>query len=329
MTSDAALTGGSGLVGGHLLRSLVGSGLSVTAIVRSTAAAEKVSADGATPVVVDLFDGSGLQEALWGIPVVYHVAGVNETCPSDPAEMDHVNIEGTRSIIAASATSGVGRIVYTSSAAAIGEAEGMIGTESTKHDGTYLSPYARSKHLAEVVAFTEASTHGVDLVAVNPSSVQGPGRSGGSARILLYALRAKRPVLVDTKVSLIDIEDCTQGHRAAATKGRSGERYLLSGATVSVSDAIAMAQEIAATTITPRWLSAGVARAVGRPAAGVVNLVRPSADVCPALIDTLLHGHRFDGSRAERDLGIIYTPIEDTLRRTIEWFVEQGLVPSP
>lgn len=326
MTSDAALTGGSGLVGGHLLRSLVASGLSVTAIVRSAASAAKVAADGGTPVIVDLFDASGLQEALWGIPILYHVAGVNETCPSDPSAMDHVNIEGTRSIVAACAASGVGRVVYTSSAAAIGEGEGMIGAEATRHQGTYLSPYARSKHMAELAAFAEASAHGVDLVAVNPSSVQGPGRSGGSARILLYALRAKRPVLVETKVSLIDIEDCTRGHRAAAAKGRAGERYLLSGATLSVSDAIAMAERITGTTISPRWLSPGTARVVGRSAARLVNLVKPSADVCPALVDTLLHGHRFDGSRAERDLGISYTPIEDTFRRTIGWFVEQGLV---
>lgn len=328
MTSDVALTGGSGLVGGHLLRTLVADGLSVTAIVRSAAAAAKVDAEGGTPVVVDLFDASGLKQALWGIPILYHVAGVNETCPSDPSAMDRVNIEGTRSIIAASATSGVGRVVYTSSAATIGEAEGMIGTEATRHQGTYLSPYARSKHVAEGVALAEASAHGVDLVVVNPSSVQGPGRSGGSARILLYALRAKRPLLVDTKVSLIDIEDCTRGHRAAAAKGRAGERYLLSGATLSVSDAIALAERITTTSINPRWLSAGMARVIGRPVASLVNLMKPSADVCPALIDTLLHGHRFDGSRAERELGISYTPIEDTFQRTIEWFVDHGLVAS-
>nr|MDJ0955186.1 NAD-dependent epimerase/dehydratase family protein [Acidimicrobiia bacterium] len=240
-TADVAITGGSGLVGGHLLSTLVKGGRAVRAIVRSDAAARRVEELGAEAIVADLFDHDSFRDAVWGVPVLYHVAGVNETCPSDARWMDHVNIDGTRAVVAAAADAGVGRVVYTSSAAAIGEANGMVGTEATRHSGTYLSRYARSKHRAEIAAFEAAGEHGVDLVAVSPSSVQGPGRSGGSAKILLYALRAKRPLLVDVKVSLVDIEDCTAGHLAAAEQGRSGERYLLSGSTTSVPDLVAMA----------------------------------------------------------------------------------------
>jgi dihydroflavonol-4-reductase len=48
--------------------------------------------------------------------------------------------------------------------------------------------------------------------------------------------------------------------------------------------------------------------------------------LCRARIRTFLHGHRYDGSLAERELGLVYTPVEETFRRTIEWAVEQGLV---
>ncbi|HSJ71361.1 MAG TPA: NAD-dependent epimerase/dehydratase family protein [Acidimicrobiia bacterium] len=329
MTRDVAVTGGSGLVGGHLVSRLVAEGRSVRALVRSESSASVVSALGADPYPVDLFDDSGLRRALWGVPLLFHVAGVNDPCPRDVAAMDHVNIEGTRSVVRAAAEAGVRRIVYTSSAVAIGEREGIVGTESIVHSGEYHSPYARSKHLAELVAFETAADLGIDLVGVNPSSVQGPGRSGGSARILLYALRSRRPWVMDTHVSIVDIEDCTDGHLAAVELGRPLERYLLSGATVSVREALELAQAVANVELRPRWLSAGLVRALGRPASRIIGAIRPGSGVCPALIDTLLHGHRFDASRSRRELGIEYTPLAETFARTIEWFRAEGLIESP
>jgi dihydroflavonol-4-reductase len=315
-------------VGGHLLTALVAAGTRVRALVRSETSAARVATAGATPHLVDLFDADGLRDALWGVDVLYHVAGVNETCPSNPARMDRVNVDGTRSVVAAAADAGVGRVVYTSSAAAIGEAEGMIGTERTVHSGVHLSAYARSKHRAELAAFAEAEAVGVDLVAVNPSSVQGPGRSGGSTRLLLHVLRSKRPLLVDTRLSIVDIEDCTAGHLAAAARGRGGERYLLSGATLSVTEAIRIIESTTGRAIHPRWVGEGTARTIGRPLARLAHAVRPRSGICPELIDTLLHGHRFDGSRAERELGIVYTPIDVTFARTIEWFEAEGLLSA-
>lgn len=276
--------------------------------------------------MVDLFDEDGLRDVLWGVPVVFHVAGVNETCPRDQAAMDRVNIDGTRAVVEAAADAGVGRVVVTSSAAAIGEAAGMVGAEHTVHTGAYVSPYARSKHLGELAAFDVAADRGIDLVAVNPSSVQGPGRSGGSARLLLYALRTRRPWLFDATVSLVDIRDCTDGHIAAAEHGRPGARYLLSGPAVKVSDAVAIATSAAGVHIEPRWLSEGVVRSLGRPAARLASWVRPGAGVCPALIDALLHGHRFDASRSERDLGVRYRPLSETLEETVSWFRSEGLI---
>ncbi|MCL1598377.1 MAG: NAD-dependent epimerase/dehydratase family protein [Actinomycetia bacterium] len=326
--SSAFLTGGSGLVGGHLLARLTASGTSVSALVRSQSAQRKVTEYGAEPVRGDLFDVDGLARAMRGASVVFHVAGVNDTCPRDVAAMDRVNIEGTRSVIAAAASAGVERVVYTSSAAAIGEHRGTIGTEVTVHCGEYPSPYARSKHLAEIAAFDEAAGQGIDLVALNPSSVQGPGRSSGSAEILLRVLNAKRPILIDTNLSIVDIEDCTTGHIRAAAHGVAGERYLLSGASVSVADAVAVASSIVGREVTPRWASERVVRVLGIPAARALSRVRPSSGICPALVRTLLHGHTFDGAKAERDLGLVYHPIEDTFRRTIDWFLAEGLLEA-
>ena len=324
--SDALLTGGSGLIGGHLLERLVASGWNVDALVRSSRAAEKVTALGGVAVTCDLLDAEGLARLMRGTTTVFHVAGVNDTCPADPGAMDRVNIEGSRSVIAAAGTAGVGRVVYTSSAAAIGEPTGVVATEDTPHSGTFLSPYARSKYLAEVAAFDEAERHDVALVAVNPSSVQGPGRATGSAGILIRILNAKRPLLVDTDLSIVDIEDCTEGHIAAATHGETGKRYLLSAQPITVADAVSTTAEHVSLSIRPRWIPARIVRSVGMPLSWIAGKANPAAGICPALVRTLLHGHRFDASRAMDELGVTFRPATETLRRTATWLVDQGYV---
>ena len=57
-------------------------------------------------------------------------------------------------------------------------------------------------------------------------------------------------------------------------------------------------------------------------AAGTV--ARRDAPLCREAVRTLLHGHRYDGSRAERELGLAYTPMELTVRRTLGWYAERG-----
>lgn len=326
MQAEAFVTGGSGLVGGQLLKALASSGVSTRALARSDAASAVVGSCGAEPVRGDLLDADALKEGMWGVEVVYHLAGVNETCSRDPGLMERTNIEGTRSVIGAAAVAGVRRVVYTSSAAAIGEREGTIGTEQTVHSGEYMSAYARSKHLAEQTAFEEADRLGVDLVAVNPSSVQGPGRSSGSAKFLLRVLNGRRPLLVDTTLSIVDMADCITGHITAATYGKSGERYILSGATISVAEAVDLLSVAVGREINPLWVSMDLTRAVGMTVARLAAIIRPSLGVCPELITTLLHGHRFDGSKAARDLHFTYTEVSDTILRTVGWFEEEGLL---
>jgi dihydroflavonol-4-reductase len=223
----------------------------------------------------------------------------------------------------------VRRVVLTSSAASLGEPHGTVGDEGTRHRGTYLSVYERSKHEGELAAFAAARRAGVELVSINPSSVQGPGRSGGTGRILIAYLNGRLRAFLDTHISIVDVADCVEGHLLGAERGKPGERYVLNGATITAAEALEIVTELAGVRHRVRILPAPVARA----AAGLVEVafrVRgKSPPVCREMVRTLLHGHRYDGSRAERELGLRYTPPKETFRRTIEWAVREGLVKRP
>ena len=326
MSERILVTGGSGFVGGAIVRQLVSDGRDVAALARTSQAASTVGAFGAAPVRGDVRDRRSLAEAMRGADVVFHAAGINAMCLADAAPMFRANVEGSRNLVAAAAEAGVGRVVYTSSAATLGERTGETGSETTTPRGWFLSSYERSKTEAERYVLADAEALGIDLVCVNPASVQGPGRAGGSARILLDYLNGKLPVAVDTRVSLVDIDDCTQGHLLALKRGVPGARYVLCGATLTVREAVALLEDVTGVHRRVRMLP-GIAARVAGAAVGAFGRIRGhQAAICPEAVRTLLHGHAYDGSRAARELGLRYTPVEDTFRRTIAWFAAQGLL---
>ncbi len=329
MAGRTLVTGGSGFVGGALLERLVAEGREVRALARTQDAAGAVEARGAVPARGDVLDLESLVEAMRGCDVVFHAAGVNRMCARDPRPMYRVNVEGSGNVVRAAVATGVRRVVYTSSASTIGEARGTVGHEGSPHRGWYLSHYERSKHLAERRVLAWARELGLDVVSVNPSSVQGPGRVGGSARLLLDLVNGRLPVVVDTRVSIVDARDCTRGHLLAEANGATGERYLLNGVTIPVREAIELLRRLTGAPVRARFVPRWVASAGGELAEAGRRISRRDLPLCREAVRTLLHGHRYDGSRAERELGLRYTPIETTVRDTLAWYAERGMAPAP
>jgi dihydroflavonol-4-reductase len=324
----AFVTGGSGFVGGAVIRALVAEGEAVRALARSAGATAAVEALGAEPVAGDLTDRAALADAMDGCDVVYHVAGVNRMCPRDPAELNATNIGGAVTAVQAAADARIARLVLTSSSAAIGEPAGTVGTEDSVHRGRFLSPYERSKYLGEREARAAGRERGLEVVTVNPSSVQGPGRTTGSAKLLLYAARARTAVLLDTTFSIVDIDDCAAGHLLAARNGLADHRYLLSGGSLTMGAAATLLRRLTGRPRRVVWVPRSLLQAAA-PLAGVIARAREDPPVCPATIRALLHGHRYDGSRATRELGLVYRTLEDTLERVLAWYRARGMVPNP
>jgi dihydroflavonol-4-reductase len=327
-TGSVLVTGGTGFLGRAIIERLLNEGDEVKALARSDASTGELGALGAEPVPGDVLDLEGLAAAMRGCDVAYHAAGANAFCARDPSPMFEVNVRGSQNVIRAAARAGVRRVVYTSSAATLGEASGTIGSEESPHRGWFLSDYERSKFEAEQAVFATARETGVEVVSVNPASVQGPGRASGSARLLLDYLNGRLKAVVDSQLSLVDIADCTEGHLLAGSRGTPGERYVLSGATLSVREGLALVASLVGVDRPLRALPPSLAMAVATAAEALGWVRRRSPRICRELARTLIHGHAYDGSKATRTLGLRYTPIEETLRRTVDWWVEQQLVPG-
>ena len=111
-------------------------------------------------------------------------------------------------------------------------------------------------------------------------------------------------MFINTNVSLVDIADCVEGHLLAAERGAAGERYLLSGIRLTVAEALALAGDVAGVERHPRFVPRAAATTAGTIVEWLFRLRRRKPPVCREMVRTLLHGHLYDGSRAERELGV-------------------------
>ena len=194
--SRVFVTGGSGVIGSALVERLVQRGDEVVALARSDEAAAKLAERGAQVARGDTVDVDALARGMDGADLAFHVAGVNQLCVDDPEPMRRVNVDGAVAAVRAAAKVGLPRLVHTSSAATLGEAPGTVGREDTPHRGWYLSTYERTKTEGERAVLAASRETGQDVVLVNPSSVQGPGRAGGTGRFLLAFLDGRLKVFV-------------------------------------------------------------------------------------------------------------------------------------
>ncbi|MDQ3783959.1 MAG: NAD-dependent epimerase/dehydratase family protein [Actinomycetota bacterium] len=326
MTNRVFMTGASGFLGRAICTRLVEQGRDVVALARSDGAATVVAGMGARVHRGDILNEDSLAGAMEGCDVVYHVAGVNAFCLADPSPLYRGNVLGSQNVVAAAHKAGVTRIVYTSSAATIGEIKGSVGSETSAHRGFWLSQYERSKFEAEAAMFLAAGRAGIDVVSVNPASVQGPGRTSGTARLLIDYANGQLKVAIDTTMSIVDVVDCAQGHILAESRGAPGARYVLSGATLKVSEAIALMAEITGIHNSPVMLPSIAARGAARGTELWGRLRRRDPSYCREMINTLLHGHAYDASLSRRELGLVYTPVETSVARTVAWYRNEGLI---
>lgn len=219
------VTGATGYLGSAVVTDLVAAGYDVRATVRDPARASVLPA-GVQTVTADLDDADSLVKAMAGCDGVFHLAAA---VGHSPDEARRVNVEGTARVLAAARASAVRRVVYTSSSAAIIEADGLV-SERAPNTTALLDAYSTTKAQAEGRVFA-AVADGLDAVIVNSVNVYGPSPRGPQSYNGLFAAAARGevPQIVDAPVGWVLAADVAEGHRLAFERGEAGRRYLLCG----------------------------------------------------------------------------------------------------
>src|SRR6478609_3136459 len=171
------VTGGTGFIGGHVVRKLRQRGDEVICLVRSPESAGELTAEGCELAVGDLSDSAAIAAGMEGADAVIHGAAVYKVgIPKGerPAMYD-ANVAGTERVLRAALEAKVPKVVYISTVAAFGDTDGEVVDESYEHSGEYTSYYDETKHLAHLAARRLIEDEGLPSVIVQPGGVYGPG----------------------------------------------------------------------------------------------------------------------------------------------------------
>lgn len=324
------MSGAAGHLGGNLVRLLLAEGHDVRALVRTDIRA----VDGLAVEVVkaDVLDVVSLGRAFAGVDVVFHLAARISVTGEQGGRVSAVNVLGTRNVVQACLAEGVGRLVHMSSIHAFCQLpkEGALDESRGPSDPGRAPAYDRSKARGEREVLAGVR-QGLDAVILNPTAVLGPFdfKPSRMGRVLLALGRGAMPALVDGAFDWVDVRDVCRAALTAASRGRRGERYLLSGSYTSVA---ALAEEVARATgvSAPRvTVSQWLVRPVAPLASAWSRVVGSDPLLTSDSLTALRTCHpRISHAKAAAELGFEPRRLERTVSDTLEWFVGAGLLPA-
>jgi len=324
----ALVTGATGFIGANLVEALAQQGWQVRALHRPSSSLKALAGLRYASVIGDVTDPASLATAMDGVDVVFHVAAVADYWRSDPDRLMRVNVEGTRNVLRAARDRRVGRVVFTSSCAALGRPG--FGQALDEHAQFNLRPeefpYGYSKHLAEQVC-GEFVRAGLDVVIVNPAVVFGPRDVNLiSSSLIVELARRTIPFAPPGGISVIDVADVCHAHIIAAQRGRAGERYILTNENLTYRQLFSLIADVVGRR-RPRAAIPGAAlKLAAHPIAFMRHRLGWRLPVSDEQVRFAAETFWFDPSKARRELGLTGRPILETIQRTYAWYVDNGYI---
>ena len=325
------VTGGTGLVGGNLVRRILAEQRRVRVLVRTTSNRSLLKdLPGLEFVEGDITDPGSLKAAVAGVENVYHCAASVSVQRQMTEAIWRINVTGTENIIQAVQASSARRLIYCSSVDALGLPEGKApATEATSWNWDRLgveNAYARSKFEAQQRVL-KAAQAGLNAVIVCPTYMFGAYDSRpSSGQMILAIARRQLPGYPGGGNNFVDVEDVTQGMLASAQVGRQGEVYILGGTNYTYREIFAI---IANVVRAPRpffkipYLAAWAAGVLGDL---IERVSGKEFGINLATVRTSYLDHYYDPSKAIRELGLPQTPIEKAIKRAVQWFQEHKML---
>jgi dihydroflavonol-4-reductase len=318
----AFVTGGTGFIGGHVVRRLRLRDDEVVALVRTPAAAESMAALGCVPAQGDVTDVAAVRQAVTGCDAVFHLAGAYRVgiARRDRPAMYEANVRGTEVVLDAATEAGIPRIVYASTCNVFGNTNGRVVDETYERslDDGFLSFYDETKYLAHRIAL-ERIARSVPVVIAQPGGVYGPGDHSEVGWMIRQLLAGRLPFRLFPELGLtfVHVEDAADGIALVHDRGRTGEAYVLGGEVATMGHLLDRVAAITGRRAPKRT----VPPAVVRMSAALGPLAARLMGTPPNLSEAMraAHGVTYWASdgKARRELGYDPRSLDEGLRHTL------------
>lgn len=319
------VTGATGHIGNVLVRLLLERGEKIRAMIMPGEDPTPLNGLDMEIIEADVLDYQSLLKAFEHIDVVYHLAGIISILPGKDHMLQAVNVIGTRNVIQAARSTGVRRLVYTSSIHALRRVpDGVLIDEKVPYDIEHaISSYDSSKANASL-EILNAVNHGMDAVIVCPTGVIGPYdfRRSEMGQLILDCVEQKPMLYVDGAYDFVDVRDVAQGLILAGEKGKSGESYILSGERIKVLDIIKIVQEILGTHLFRLKIPFSLAIFSAKITPLYYRLTHAKPRFTSYSLATITSNSFISHAKARLELGYHPRPLRDSLRDTVKWFIK-------
>lgn len=324
------ITGGTGFIGPHLIKQLLGKGHTCRCLVRSDNATDKLTGHQVEFFKGDVTRAESLKGAADGVDRVLHLAtlGHMSNFSVTPDMFERINVSGTVNVMEEALRAGVQRVVHCSSVAAMGICREVPADENSVCRPHH--PYGRSKLKAEQTVRAMTADTQLPAVIVRFSMVYGPGDWRDILKLVrlakkgLYPKVGRRPKLTP----LIHVEDAVRGLLGALEKGRIGETYLITNHESLPFDRIRQILQRALgikrpPLYVPEWAALTAATTIEK----TFTLLGKSPPVARKNIESTLADRVFSTRKAREELG--FEPQidpESGLTDTVAWYRQNGWI---
>jgi dihydroflavonol-4-reductase len=321
------VTGSTGHIGNVLVRKLLKDSEQVRVLLLPGENTTPLEGLNVERIEGNVLDYPSLLKAFQDIQVVYHLAGIISIMPGENELLHLVNVLGTRNVIEAACSTGVKRLVYTSSIHAIARApQGVLIDERIPYDpNNPYGAYDRSKARASLDVL-EAARCGLDAVVVCPTGVIGPYDFRGSdVGHIIRSCAANKPQLyVDGAYDFVDVRDVADGLILACERGNTGESYILSGERINIPSMLDTIQEITGKVFLKIKIPFKLARFTSKFMPYYYRLSQTAPRFTPYSLEVLCSNSHISHRKARCELGFSPRDLHESIRDTVNWFLENS-----
>lgn len=313
--------GGTGFIGRRFIRRLSQTDHDALCLVRETSDVHELQRAGIGIVRGDVTDRNSLLAGMDGCDWAVNLANLYEFWVPDRRAYHDVNVTGTRNVMEVAIETGISKIVHVSTVAVYGDA-GWPVTEASEMGPRCFSEYARTKREGDLVVWDLYRQGRLPVVVVYPGAVVGPDDPKAAGRYMRNLLQGKMPAQVLTRsvfpfVHVTDVAEVII--RALETDGNIGEKYLVVSESITFGEINNMLSEISGKKLPRMKMPDALTMMMARVLTWLADLTGkpPALDMSIDQMRLMKEGLRVDGSKAERALGLTYTPIRSALEEIV------------
>ncbi|MEO3405824.1 NAD-dependent epimerase/dehydratase family protein [Mucilaginibacter sp. CAU 1740] len=318
------VTGATGFIGRQLTLALAEQGYEVKALCRNTNHPYLIKHLNIEPVAGNILYRQSLARAMQGCDQVYHTAAMAKMWCRNPDDYHETNVVGTRNVLEIAASTGVQKVVYTSTCGVWGPTIKHPMSENDPRIAGFPIAYERTKYLAEIEVQNFVK-QGMQVVTVNPSRVYGEGpvtESNTVGKMVSAYLRGKWRFIPGNGEQVANyafLSDVVDGHMAAMEKGSSGERYILGGEDISFNAFFDTVYQVSGKRHHLFHLPLKAIEAYSHIEKLKTQLTGLRPFFLPEFAERLKYDQKYSSQKAINQLGYRITPFTEGMHKTINY----------